>query len=72
MAQHEKLMFRWTLKFIAGGFLHVIIDWINNESDMPEKQLLAAFDEFIRLYEPGERSAIKVVVEYGYSSAGGN
>jgi AcrR family transcriptional regulator len=64
LLKREKLMFRWTAKFLSGGFLHVIIDWINNESAMPEEQLLAAFDEFIRLYEPGEGSAVKLVVEY--------
>jgi AcrR family transcriptional regulator len=64
MVKREKLMFRWTLKFLAGGFLHVIMDWIKNESAMPQEQLLAAFDEFIRLYEPGERSTVKIVVEY--------
>jgi AcrR family transcriptional regulator len=64
LLKREKLMFRWTLKFLAGGFLHVIIDWINNESAMPEEQLLAAFDEFIRLYEPGEESKVKIVMEY--------
>jgi hypothetical protein len=59
-------MFRWTLKFLSGGFLHVILDWIHNESAMTEKQLLAAFDEFIHLYEhaPGEESGVKVVVEW--------
>jgi AcrR family transcriptional regulator len=64
LLKREKLIFRWTAKFLAGGFLHVIIDWINNESAMPEEQLLAAFDEFIRIYEPGEGRAVKVVVEY--------
>jgi AcrR family transcriptional regulator len=64
LLKREKLMFRWTAKFLAGGFLHVIIDWINNKSAMPEEQLLAAFDEFIHLYEPKEGSAVKIVVEY--------
>jgi AcrR family transcriptional regulator len=64
MAKKEKLMFRWTLKFLAGGFLHVIIDWINSETAMTEEQLLSALDEFIRLYEPGGGSKIKIVVEY--------
>jgi hypothetical protein len=64
LPKREKLMFRWTAKFLTGGFLHVIIDWINNEPAMPEEQLLAALDEFIHLYEPGEGSAVKLVVEY--------
>jgi AcrR family transcriptional regulator len=64
MAKKEKLMFRWTLKFLAGGFLHVIIDWINSELEMTEKQLLNTLDEFIRLYEPDAGSAIKILVEY--------
>jgi AcrR family transcriptional regulator len=64
LVKREKLMFRWTVKFLSGGFLHVILDWINNETAVPEEQLLAAFDEFIHLYEPGEGSAVKIVVEY--------
>jgi AcrR family transcriptional regulator len=64
LLKREKHIFRWTAKFLSGGFLNVIIDWINNESATPEEQLLAAFDEFIHLYEPKEGSAVKIVVEY--------
>jgi AcrR family transcriptional regulator len=63
LLKREKLTFRWTVKFLAGGFLHVILDWIHNESAVPEEQLSAAFDEFIRLYEPGEGGAVKIVME---------
>jgi len=64
LLKQEKLMFRWTAKFLAGGLLHVIVDWIINEPAMTEKQLVAAFDEFIRLNEPGEGSAVKIVLKY--------
>jgi AcrR family transcriptional regulator len=64
LAKREKLMLRWTAKFLAGGLLHVVVDWIINEPAMTEKQLVAAFDEFIRLYEPGEGSAVKIVLKY--------
>jgi AcrR family transcriptional regulator len=64
LLKREKLIFRWTAKFLTGGFLHLIIDWINDESAVPEAQLLAALDEFIHLYEPREGSAVKIVVEY--------
>jgi AcrR family transcriptional regulator len=64
LLKREKLMFRWTAKFFTGGFLNVIIDWINNESATSEEQLLAAFDEFIHLYEPKKGSAVKIVLKY--------
>jgi hypothetical protein len=64
LAKREKLMLRWTAKFLAGGLLHVVVDWIINEPAMTEKQLVAAFDEFINLYEPGEGSAVKIVLKY--------